>query len=93
MGQILTIELPTDIYEAIKKAASENGQTPSDWISAELPRLFAAQQAQAQEKVAGNKTAVPLYHFYENAIDTGIVDLAEQHDHYLYGQSKHSDDD
>jgi hypothetical protein len=28
----------------------------------------------------------PLYRVHEHAIRTGISDLAEQHDHYLYGQ-------
>lgn len=30
----------------------------------------------------------PVYQIHENAVDTGITDLAAQHDHYLYGVSK-----
>ena len=30
----------------------------------------------------------PLYHIHEQAIATGVADLAEQHDRYLYGQEK-----
>ena len=30
----------------------------------------------------------PIYQVYQHAIDTGIPDLAAQHDHYLYGISK-----
>jgi len=31
----------------------------------------------------------PLYYIHQEAIDTGIADLADQHDHYLYGLDKH----
>ena len=27
----------------------------------------------------------------ENSVDTGITDMAHQHDHYLYGTPKHDD--
>jgi len=30
----------------------------------------------------------PIYQVHQHAIDTGIPDLAAQHDHYLYGLSK-----
>jgi len=30
----------------------------------------------------------PIYQMHQHAIDTGIPDLAAQHDHYLYGVSK-----
>jgi hypothetical protein len=32
---------------------------------------------------------VPLYHIHEQAVSTGIRDMADQHDHYLYGVDKH----
>jgi hypothetical protein len=31
----------------------------------------------------------PIYQIHQHAVDTGIPDLAAQHDHYLYGTSKH----
>jgi len=31
----------------------------------------------------------PLYNVHAVAIRTGISDLADQHDHYLYGSDKH----
>ncbi len=31
----------------------------------------------------------PIYEIHQHAVDTGIPDLAAQHDHYLYGTSKH----
>jgi hypothetical protein len=33
----------------------------------------------------------PLYSVHEYAISTGVSDLADQHDHYLYGVAKRDD--
>lgn len=30
----------------------------------------------------------PLYQVHEHAISTGVKDLVQQHDHYLYGQDR-----
>jgi len=49
----------------------------------QLACLWEYVQRLIQEPVA------PLYHVHEQAIATGVADLAEQHDHYLYGQDKH----
>lgn len=38
---------------------------------------------------AGRKRKDPWESLGEEAIDLGIEDLAEQHDHYLYGVHKH----
>jgi hypothetical protein len=29
----------------------------------------------------------PIYQIHQHAVDTGVSDLAAQHDHYLYGTS------
>ncbi|MCL5997828.1 MAG: hypothetical protein M1546_17505 [Chloroflexi bacterium] len=81
MGRILTLDLPNDVYEAVKKAAEQSGQTPSGWITAELPRLLA--EHEADESASTDTPIFPLYRLHEHAVDTGISDLAEQHDHYL----------
>jgi hypothetical protein len=39
----------------------------------------------AQQPVA------PIYRIHEYAASTGVKDLADQHDHYLYGQEKRDD--
>ena len=44
----------------------------------QLARLLEYVQWLIQEPVA------PLYHIHEQAIATGVADLAEQHDHYLF---------
>ena len=33
--------------------------------------------------------AAPIYQIHQHAVDTGVPDLAAQHDHYLYGANKH----
>ncbi len=33
--------------------------------------------------------SAPIYQIHQNAVDTGIPDLAAQHDHYLYGNDKY----
>lgn len=33
-------------------------------------------------------TSDPLLFLAENAVNTGVTDLAEQHDHYVYGTPK-----
>jgi len=48
----------------------------------QLARLWEYVQWLVQEPAA------PLYHIHEQAIATGVADLAEQHDHYLYGRDK-----
>lgn len=42
----------------------------------------------SQERKPGRKTANALLEVDNLSIETGIADLAGQHDHYLYGVSK-----
>jgi hypothetical protein len=55
-----------------------------------IDQLTSEQLAQVWEYLVQlmQKQTVPLYHLHEQAIATGVADLAEQHDHYLYGQVK-----
>ena len=56
-----------------------------------IDRLSPDQLAQLLEYVKGlsQEPVAPLYRIHEQAIATGVADLADQHDHYLYGQDKH----
>ena len=40
------------------------------------------------KKVSAKKGKDPLFDLRNIAVETGIKDLAEHHDHYLYGVSK-----
>ena len=55
-----------------------------------IDQLGPDQLAQLWEylKSLNRETVAPIYHVHEQAISTGVRDLAEQHDHYLYGQDK-----
>ena len=57
-----------------------------------LPDLlhFLKQFLQFTKSEATANTA-PIYQIQQHAVDTGIPDLAAQHDHYLYGTSKQHD--
>jgi hypothetical protein len=35
------------------------------------------------------RPVAPIYRIHEYAVSTGVKDLADQHDHYLYSQEKH----
>ncbi len=55
----------------------------------QLPKLlhFLKSLLQPNQPSSTPNTA-PIYQVHEHALDTGISDLAAQHDHYLYGTSK-----
>ncbi|MBI4683503.1 MAG: hypothetical protein HY757_10460 [Nitrospirae bacterium] len=43
---------------------------------------------ESRKKVKVKKGRDPLFDLKDIAVETGIKDLAEHHDHYLYGVSK-----
>ena len=56
-----------------------------------IDRLGPDQLAQLWEYLTRltQEPVAPLYRIHEQAISTGVKDLAEHHDRYLYGQDKH----
>jgi len=42
---------------------------------------------ESRKKVRVKKGKDPLFNLRNVAVETGIIDLAEHHDHYLYGVS------
>lgn len=40
MTQQLTLELPDDLYEEVKRAAHANAQTLNEWLLSHLPDLL-----------------------------------------------------
>ena len=57
-----------------------------------IDQLGPDQLAQLWEylKSLNREAVAPIYRIHEQAISTGVRDLAEQHHHYLYGQDKHA---
>ena len=58
-----------------------------------LPELqrFLKSLMSADDITAPDQPA-PIYELHQHAVDTGITDLAANHDHYLYGVSKEDND-
>ncbi len=55
----------------------------------QLPKLLDFLESFLQPAKFDSTTSVaPIYQVHHHAADTGIPDLAAQHDHYLYGVSK-----
>src|SRR5712692_9077960 len=46
MSQTLTLELPDEMYEAVKQAADATGKPPAEWITTRLPQLLPSREAQ-----------------------------------------------
>ncbi len=56
-----------------------------------LPDLLCMiRQFMQSVKSGPTANAAPIYQIHHHAVDTGISDLAAQHDHYLYGTAKHN---
>jgi len=58
-----------------------------------IDKLRPEQLAQLWEYVEElvHEPAAPLYNVHEQAIPTGVRDLADQHNHYLHGVTKRDD--
>jgi hypothetical protein len=68
------IELPKDLYDRLQAAAKAEKVDPITLIENLL---------QIKET-----PIAPLYRVYEQAIDMGVTDLAQNLDHYLYDLEK-----
>ena len=77
----LTIELSIDQYESLRKEASTTGTTVTGFIR----KLIDDFRLHLPEEARKNYQNDPLYKM-RGSFD-GPKDLAENHDHYLYGRS------
>jgi len=73
------LNLKNQIYQMIESMPIE-----------QLPDLlqFVRQFPQQPAKSEPTSNIAPIYQLHQHAVDTGISDLAAQHDHYIYGTSK-----
>lgn len=52
MSQTLTLELPDDVYQAVKSAAEANGKTPAELAASKMEQLFTASDvAESRRKI------------------------------------------
>jgi hypothetical protein len=71
-------KIKQQIYQLIESLPAER-----------LPKLLNFLKYLLQPDKSGSTTSVaPIYQVHHYAADTGIPDLAAQHDHYLYGVNK-----
>jgi hypothetical protein len=77
----VTIELPRPLYARLETLAQEE-QTD---LMALLSRL-AASAVKSRARTRSSTRA--FQRILDRATDLGVTDLAEQHDHYLYGIEK-----
>lgn len=79
-----TIELPIDLYERLLTVA----QAENIDIVTLLENLLGSHKPATKPIDDFDPSQSPLYRLHEHAIDTGIPDLAQNLDHYLYGLPK-----
>ena len=77
------VETKEQIYQMIERLPGE--RLP------ELLRLLGQFSHPAKLDSPADAIIPPIYRVSQYAVDTGIPDLAAQHDHYLYGTEKHDD--
>ncbi len=86
----VTIELPTQLYAQLQILATDEQSDPINML-VRLITLAMQQRTQPQPSGQSLGTKPPTRAFrriLERATDLGVTDLAEQHDHYLYGVEK-----
>jgi hypothetical protein len=79
-SETVILELPASVYADLEFLAENEQTEPSEMIA----RLV---KAAHYERRAEPSTRA-FRKILERATDLGITDLAEQHDHYLYGVDK-----
>jgi len=80
MSETVVLELPASVYADLESLAETEQTEPSEIIA----RLVRAARCESQAE----PTTRAFRRILERATDLGVADLAEQHDHYLYGVDK-----
>jgi hypothetical protein len=73
MGHTIALEVPENLYEAIRSQAAKRGQTPDSLAAAWLAEAVQSAEQDALVKLFGT-------------IQSDVTDVAERHDFYI-GQS------
>jgi hypothetical protein len=77
----VTIELPAQFYAQLQALAADEQTDPVELL-VHLTTVAMQQRIQPQSPTRA------FQRIRERATDLGVTDLAEQHDHYLYGVDK-----
>lgn len=81
----MTIDISPEAKARLEAEAAKNGQEPVTYLQAAVENSFLP-EADAAEIEAGWASLTALIERCQ--MDTGITDLAHQHDHYLHGTPK-----
>ncbi len=81
----LTIDFPQEVEEWLEEEASRWGQAPAEFVRAAISRMRPV--APIQDDVPTDWDALTAL-LERCQMDTGITDLAHQHDHYIHGTPK-----
>jgi hypothetical protein len=87
--ETITLELPSEIYDGLQQLAAEDRIDLIQVLAGlvKQARLLQVQNATTRETPATTEPDL-LRRIASMAQDLGVDDLAEQHDHYLYGTEK-----
>jgi hypothetical protein len=80
VSETVALQLPVSLYADLESLATDEHVEPVDVIA----RLV---EAARQQRHAEAPTRA-FQRILERATDLSVTDLAEQHDHYLYGVDK-----
>ena len=83
----LTIDFPQEVEEWLEEEASRQGQAPADFVRTAIVRMRPATHTPIQDDAPTNWDALDRI-IDANQIETGVSDLAHQHDHYIHGKPK-----
>lgn len=85
-----TVELPIGIYKDLELLAADEQSDPIQVIVRLVTdaRRQHIQRREVAEEQSEPRTGNALQGLLNLATDLGVDDLAEQHDHYLYGTEK-----
>jgi len=83
----LTIDFPQEVEEWLEEEASRQGQAPAEFVRTAIVRMRRATPASVQDDVPTDWDALTAL-LERCQMDTGITDLAHQHDHYIHGTPK-----
>lgn len=81
----MTIEISPEAQARLEEEAAKRGQQPSDYLRGAVENLFAP--SASYDDAPTNWDALDRI-IEANQMETGIPDLAHQHDHYIHGTPK-----
>jgi len=81
----MTIDISPEMQARLEAEAAKNGQEPTAYLQVAVENMLMS-DADVAEIDAGWDSLTALIDRCQ--MDTGITDLAHQHDHYLHGTPK-----